>query len=144
MRLAALITMPTNDVVDPTVQEADQRAERAKASLISRATVLKDKLIDARDKLDLPAQIAKHPLPSVGIAFMLGMIAGRLRTGRAAPPPRSLTGAAFAALAGFGLRLLRDAALVELSHAAQQWWAEHDAPAAPGPAPRAGGDPLQH
>jgi len=137
--------MPTNDFVDPTVKEADQRAERAKASLISRATVLKDKLIDARDKLDVPAQITKNPLPSVGIAFLLGMIAGRLRSRRAAPPPRSLTGAAFAALAGFGLRLVRDAALVQLSHAAQQWWTEHDAPAASaGQAPRTPGEPLQH
>lgn len=138
--------MPTNDFVDPTVQEADQRAERAKASLISRATVLKDKLIDMRDKLDLPAQITKYPLPSVGIAFMLGMIAGRLRTSRAAPPPRSLTSAAFAALAGFGLRLVRDAAMVQLSHAAQQWWTEHDDQAASGEqAPRTpGGEPLQH
>ena len=138
--------MPTNDFVDPTVEEADQRATRAKASLISRASVLKDKLIDARDKLDLPAKITKHPLPAVGIAFVLGMIAGRLRTSRAAPPPRSLTSAAFAALAGFGLRLVRDAALVQLSHAAQEWWTEHgERLASQVHAPRApGGEPLQH
>ena len=138
--------MPTTDFVDPIVQEADQRATRAKASLLSRASVLKDKLIDVRDKLDLPTKITKHPLPSVGIAFVLGMIAGRLRPSPPAPPPRSLTSAAFAALVAFGLRLVRDAALVQLSQAAQQWWAEHgDRPASPLHASRApGGEPLQH
>ena len=136
--------MPTNDFVDPTVQEAEQRVERAKASLSSRVEALKDKLIDVRDKLDLPGQIANHPLPSVGIAFVLGMIAGRLRT--AAPPPRSLTSAAVSALAAFGLRLVRDAALVQLSHTAQEWWARHGERPAPevhaSHAPA--GEPLRH
>src|SRR4029079_2587193 len=79
MRLAQQVAMPTNDFVDPTVQEAEQRVERAKDALNSRVAALKDKLIDVKDKLDLPGQIANHPLPSVGIAFVLGMIAGRLR-----------------------------------------------------------------
>jgi len=139
--------MPTNDFVDPTVQEADERAERAKASLLARASALKDKLTDVRDKLDLPAKITKYPLPAVGLAFVLGMIAGRLRTRSAAPPPRSLTGAAFAALAGFGLRLVRDAALVKLSHAAQDWWTEQHAvrPASEAQVARApGGEPMHH
>ena len=139
--------MPTNDFVDPTVQEAEQRVERAKATLISRVEALKDRLIDVRDKLDLPGQIANHPLPSVGIAFVLGMIAGRLRTTVAdQPPPRSLTGAAVSALAAFGLRLVRDAALVQLSHTAQEWWARHGERPAPevhaSHAPA--GEPLRH
>ena len=141
--------MPSNDFADPTVQEADQRAERAKASLLSRVEILKDKLMDVRQRLDLRAQITKHPLPAVGIAFVLGGIAGRRRTSPAAPGEparRSLTSAAFSALATFGLRIIRDAALVQLSHAAQQWWAEHGDEQATQEheARTAGVDPLQH
>ncbi len=139
--------MPTNDVVDPTVQDAEQRVERAKASLSSRVAALKDKLIDVRGKLDLSAQIAKHPLPSVGIAFVLGMIAGRLRTAASGKSsPRSLTSAAVSALAAFGFRLVRDAALVQLSHAAQEWWARHDERPVSGvrASHAPAGEPLKH
>ena len=124
--------MTTNDLADPTVQEADRRAERAKASLLSRVELLKHKLSDARHKLDVPAQIARHPLPAVGIAFALGVAAGLRRTGSIGPigaamgpePGRSLRSAAFSALAAFGLHIVREIALGQLGQVARQWWAE--------------------
>ena len=122
--------MTTNDIADPAVQDAaqdaDRRAERAKASLLSRVELLKHKLTDAKQKLDVPAQIAKHPLPAVGIAFALGVAAALRRPSVAMPAEsgRSLRGAAFTALAAFGLHIVREVALGQLGHVAKQWWAE--------------------
>jgi hypothetical protein len=119
--------MPTHDP-DPTAQEAEQRVERAKASLLARLELLKQKLNGAKDKLDLRAQIEHHPLPAVGIAFALGVLAGLRRT--RAPTPgasaRPLASAAVAGLAALGLRLMREAALIQLGSIAKQWWSEHD------------------
>jgi len=121
--------MPTNEIADPTVQEADQRVERAKASLLSRVDVLKHKLSDAAHKLDLPAQIAKHPLPAIGLALTLGVFVGLRRT---RPPAlgevagTSFKDAAFAALTAVGLRILRGVALDQLGHAAKHWWTARD------------------
>jgi hypothetical protein len=137
--------MATNDLADQTVREAEQRAERAKASLLSRVELLKHKLTDARQKLDLRAQIARHPLPAVGIAFALGAAAGLRRTGstRAAMPVssgRSLRSAAATALAAFGLHIVREIALGQLGQVARRWWAEAGSgSAAEAGAPRAAG-----
>lgn len=120
--------MATNDSADPTVQEADQRAERAKASLLSRIELLKHKLSDARHKLDLPAQITEHPLPAIGIAFALGMMAGLRRSPSAAiGASGGVRHAAVAALTAFGLRLVRNIALGQLAEIARQWWSEQQA-----------------
>lgn len=118
--------MTTNDIADPTAEEADRRAERAKASLLSRVELLKHKLTDARQKLDLPAQIAKHPMPAVGIAFALGVAAALRRTGSAMPAEsgRSVRSAAFAAFAAFGLHIVREVAVGQLGHVIRQWWTE--------------------
>ena len=126
--------MPTQETADPTVEDADRRVERAKASLLARVELLKHKLSDAKQTLDVRAQIAKHALPAVGIAFALGAAAGLRRTGSAPDrEPRShpLRSAAFAALSAFGLRALREVALAKLGEVAKQWWADH------------GGEPLQ-
>ena len=120
--------MATNDG-GPSVQEADERVERAKASLLARLELLKQKLTDAKGKVDLRAQITARPLPAVGIAFVLGVVlAGRRRThvdtsGGAAG--RTLTGTALAGLAAVGLRLLREVAIGQLGDIAKQWWVEH-------------------
>jgi hypothetical protein len=122
--------MSANESPDPTVAEADRRVERAKASLLARVEVLKHKLGDARNQIDLRAQIAKHPLPAIGIAFGLGVFAAMRGGSRAEPREpgeHSLTGAALGALAAFGLRLARDFAIGELGQAAKRWWVEqHD------------------
>lgn len=118
--------MPANDSTESTVAEADRRVERAKASLLSRVDALKHKLGDAKDQLDFKAQIAKHPLPAIGIAFAVGALAalsGAPSAPRAAGG-RSLSGAALGALAAFGLRLARELAIGQLGNVAKQWWTE--------------------
>jgi len=119
--------MSTNEPSDTAVAEADQRAERAKASLLSRVEQLKHKLGDARHKLDLRSQIAKHPLPAIGIAVVLGAAAAsRFRSSASGGAvPHSLTGTALAALTALGLRMVREVALGQLGHVAKQWLVEH-------------------
>jgi hypothetical protein len=129
--LLSFLTMASNDF-GRSVQEADERVERAKASLLARVELLRQKLVDAKGRVDLRAQIAAHPLPAIGVAFALGMLAGRQRTRIASavgstpiPHGRTLPGTALAGLAGMGLRLLRELAIGQLSIVARQWWIEH-------------------
>ncbi|MGH9889482.1 MAG: hypothetical protein ACREBE_28375, partial [bacterium] len=93
--------MPTDDVVDPSVQEADQRAERAKQSLLARMEMLKQRFTDAKHRFSPQEQIARYPIQAVGAAFALGVIAGLGRRRAALPSEagRSLGGAAVAGLA---------------------------------------------
>lgn len=119
--------MATNETADTAVEDAERRAERAKASLLSRVELLKHKLGDAREKLDISAHIAKHALPAVGIAFALGVAAGLGRNRSVAsgePGANPLRGAIWSALAAFGLRALRELAIGQLGSAARQWWTE--------------------
>ena len=116
--------MATNDAV----READERVERAKASLLARLDLLKQRLVDAKEKVDLRAQITAHPLSAVGVAFALGMLAGRRRTPTITPASaaqRTLVGTALAGVAAVGLRLLREVAIGQLADVARQWWIEH-------------------
>jgi hypothetical protein len=116
--------MPTNDVVDPSVREADLRATRAKESLLARVDLLKRRFIDAKHRFNPREQIARYPIPAVGAAFALGVIAG-LSRGRSAMPGEarsSLTGAALAGLATVALRIVREVAMTQLGHAAHDWW----------------------
>ena len=124
--------MPPHDVVDPTVAEADQRAERAKASLLSRVDLLKHRFTDATHRLDLPAHIVKHPLPAVGIAFALGVVAGLRRvrpvqTVRSEDvTERSFRGMVLAGLATVSLRVVRELAMAQLGQIARQWWTNRE------------------
>lgn len=120
--------MPTNDAVDPSVQEADLRAARAKESLLSRVELLKRRISDARHRFNPQEQIAKHPIPAVGMAFALGVIAGLGRSRGAMPGEtrNTLAGAAFAALTTVTLRILREVALTQLGHAAHDWWTSRE------------------
>jgi hypothetical protein len=136
-----------NHTTDPDVVEADRRVERAKASLRARVAVLERRLGDVRDRIDLPAQIRRHPLPAAGIAFALGALVGG--RGRGAAPrgaaspittalvgrPRRVGGTALAVLSALGVQLLRELAFEALGRAAQRWWlpqgaapGERDAP----------------
>jgi hypothetical protein len=125
-----------SNTTDSVVAEADRRVERAKASLRARIAVLERRLGDVRDRIDLPEQIRRHPLPAVGIAFAFGALVGgrgRRPTGRAASPaapalarkPRTLGGTALALLSALGLQLLRELALRQLRRTAERWWSEH-------------------
>ena len=122
-----------NHTTDPVVVEADQRAERAKASLRARFAVLERRLGDVRDQIDLPAQIRRHPLPAVGIAFAFGALVGGRGRGAthhgAASPfataiirrPRTLGGTALTVLSALGMSLVRELVLDALGRAAQRW-----------------------
>ena len=116
--------MPTHELADPTAQEAEQRVERAKASLRSRVELLAHKLTDVKNGLDLRAQIAKHPWPAVGIACALGVAAALQHKRTATPtsaPGRALTATLFAGVAAVGLRIVRELALHELGRVVKQW-----------------------
>ncbi len=123
---------------DPVVVEADRRVEQAKASLRARIAVLERRLGDVRDRIDLPEQIRRHPLPAVGIAFALGaLVGGRGHrhagpTGHVAPAapafaprPRTLGSMALAVLSGLTFELLRGLAIGQLRRTAERWWNEH-------------------
>lgn len=118
--------MSIHESTESAAAEADRRAQRAKASLLSRFDELKHKLGDARSNLGVRQQIAQHPLPAVAIAFALGALAGSRREGPAVPERRgrSLGGAAMWALGALGLRILREIALGQLGDMARQWWLE--------------------
>lgn len=117
---------------DPVVVEADRRVEQAKASLRARIAVLERRLGDVRDRIDLPEQIRRHPLPAVGIAFALGALVGgrghRPAERRAAPAstgrPRTLGGMALAVVSGLAFQLLRELAIGQLRRTAERWWSE--------------------
>lgn len=127
--------MPTPDVVDPSVQEADLRATRAKESLLARVEVLKRRFNDAKHRFNPQEQIARYPIPAVGAAFALGVIAGLTRGRSSSSSPSearsSLTGAAFAGLAAVALRAVREVAMTQLAHAAHQWWTAREGASSP-------------
>jgi hypothetical protein len=128
--------MPTTDV-DPSVQEADLRSARAKESLLARVEELKHRFTEAKHRFNPQEQIAKHPIPAVGIALALGVIAGL--GGRRSVPDgarSSLTGAALAGLATVALRVVREAAMAQLGRAAHDWWAAREDAAPMGESPR--------
>jgi hypothetical protein len=123
----------TSHTTDPVV-EADRRVEQAKASLRARIAVLERRLGDVRDRIDLPEQIRRHPLPAVGIAFAFGALVGG-RGGRpadrAAPVapafaarPRTLRGTALAVVSKLTFELLRELAIGQLRRTAERWWSE--------------------
>ena len=116
---------------DPVVVEADRRVEQAKASLRARLAILERRIGDVRDRIDLPEQIRRHPLPAVGIAFALGALVGgrgRRRAALAAPAftsrPRTLGSMALAVVSGLTFQLLRELAIGQLRRTADRWWSE--------------------
>jgi hypothetical protein len=123
-----------SNTTDPVVVEADRRVEQAKASLRARMAVLERRLGDVRDRIDLPKQIRRHPLPAVGIAFALGaLVGGRGRAAaRSAPPvapvlaprPRTLGSMALAIVSGLAFQLLRELAIGQLRRTAERYWNE--------------------
>jgi hypothetical protein len=134
--------MPTDDVVDPSVQEADQRATRAKQSLLARMEMLKQRYTDAKHRFSPHEQIARYPIQAVGAAFALGVIAGLGRGRRDMPGEArsSLTRLALTGLAAVALRVVREAALTQLAQAAHNWLSAQEGPSGQAPGePRAPG-----
>jgi hypothetical protein len=120
--------MPS-DITDPLLADADC----ARGDARSRIDQLRRKLDDVRDRIDridLPAQIHRHPWPAVGIAFALGALAGR---GARRSAPRGATerlfgSTALGAASALALHVLRELALAQLGRTARRWWSEHGGP----------------
>jgi uncharacterized membrane protein YebE (DUF533 family) len=109
------------------VEDADHRAETAKRSLRSRLHELERRYEAAKDKLDLGAQIARHPRAAVGIALgagaLLGLVGGHKKA-TITDGKQSIGGAIIAALGAFAINALKDAALREGAEMAKGWWAD--------------------
>lgn len=118
--------MPTHDLPDPVVAEADQRVERAKASLRSRFEQLEQRFVDVRDRLDVPEHIRRHPWPAVGIALALGALAGSRGGGRALVLSEPMRGRSALGMVGkLALRIVRELALAQLGLTARRWLDQH-------------------
>jgi hypothetical protein len=102
--------------------DADRLVEQAKESLMSRVEELSRRFKDAKNKFDVEAQIAAHPLPAIGIAFAIGAVFA-LAGGRKHTPDahRGIGGAMMAGLGALAMRMLKDVALGQLSGAARAW-----------------------
>lgn len=114
--------MDTN--IDPKVQEADRRIDQAKESLKTRVDELGRRFKDIKNKVDIEAQIVAHPLPAIGIAFVLGAMVGfRRKSPRQEQVKRAgISGAIIGGLSALVMRMLKDVAIGQLSGAAKTWF----------------------
>lgn len=119
--------------MDPSF-DPDRQIEDARASLVAHLGELSRRLKVARARLDVPAQIAAHPLAAVGVALaagaLLGLSGGRRRA-RATEPGEAREGGGLgrAALAGLGaiaLRVAKELALRGAAKAARSWWEQQE------------------
>jgi hypothetical protein len=89
----------------------------------SRFTRIKDTLAEVPERIDLRGRITRHPLPAIGIAFGLGVIAGIVRT--VIEPdrgPRLRLGRAILVTAGAAaLRIAREMTLWQIGDSARGW-----------------------
>ena len=105
--------------------EDDRRMAQIKASLLARVDELGRRIKDARDKFDIKAHIASHPLVAMSVAAAVGALLG-LRAGERSAPSsedveRSMGAAAMAALAGIAIRVAKDLAVRQLVGATKSW-----------------------
>jgi hypothetical protein len=124
--------MAISDNPDPVVVEADERVERAKASLRARIAVIERRFGDVRKRLDVPEQVRRHPWPAIGISLALGALVGvRGERGgggavtRAPSGGHTLGSLAMAGLTAIGLRVARELIVAQIGRAARQWWLDH-------------------
>lgn len=108
--------------------EDERKVERAKESLMARVDELGRRIKDARDKFDIKAHIAAHPLIAVGAAFALGAlvgIPGGSRRSSAGPDDqvrRSVGAVVATGIAGIAIRIAKDFAVRQLAGVAKNWW----------------------
>jgi len=118
-----------------TTQDPDRRVEEARASLSAHAEELGRRIQAAKDKLDIRAHIAAHPMLAVGIAFAAGALLGFPGKGSSrsksssdsAVPTKGevksgLLGAAMATLGSLAFQLAKSVAFHQLSGQAKTWW----------------------
>lgn len=121
--------------MDPT-SDPDRQIEDARASLVAHLGELGRRLKVARARLDIPAQIAAHPLAAVGAALVAGALLGlasggrRTRASDAGEPRESRGGglgrAVAAGLGTIALRVAKELALRGATQAARSWIEQHE------------------
>ena len=110
--------------------EDDRKVERAKESLMARVDELGRRIKDAREKFDIKAHIAAHPLIAVGAAFALGALVGipggsrRSSSGSGTDEhvKRSVGAVIATGIAGIAMRIAKDYAARHLAGVAKNWW----------------------
>lgn len=108
---------------DPEL-DARRRIEEATESMRARFEELRSYVEDVRQRLDLEARIAAHPLAAVGIAFALGAVLGlgsKRRVVPEEPVRRGLGGAVVAGVTALAMRVAKDAAIRQLADATRGW-----------------------
>ena len=117
-----------------TTQDPDRRVEEARESLLAHAQELGRRIQAAKDKLDIKAHIAAHPMLAVGIAFAAGALLGfpgkgshaKSKDSNAVPTKgevkSGLLGAAMATLGSLAFQLAKSVAFHQLSGQAKTWW----------------------
>lgn len=110
--------------------DPDRQIEQARESLLAHLGELGRRLRAARERVDVRARIASHPLAAVGVAFALGALLG-MRGAPARPRRDAARGhlgrAALAGLTALGVRAGKELALTGASHAARAWWERRSA-----------------
>ncbi len=127
---------------DPEIIVEDPQIAEAKASMFARMDELSRRFSDVKEKLDVGARIAEHPLAAAGIALAAGLLLGTLRGGsspRRAGALRDVTAdpsgaekagiatAVIGVLGTMAFRLVKDAVLGEVSTYAKSWWEKQQA-----------------
>ena len=108
--------------------EDERKVERAKESLMARVDELGRRIKDAREKFDIKAHIAAHPLIAVGAAFALGALVGipggkrRSSSGTDDQVRRSVGAVVATGIAGIAIRIAKDFAVRQLAGVAKNWW----------------------
>jgi hypothetical protein len=121
--------------MDPTF-DPDRQIEDARASLVAHLGELGRRFKVARARLDVPAQIAAHPLVAVGAALAAGALLGLAGGGRRArarkprepraPNEGGLGRAVMAGLGALAIRAAKELALRGAAQAARSLWEQHE------------------
>lgn len=114
---------PEPETPAEAVALADERVERAKASLSSRIDELGRRYKSAKNMGNIAERITKHPWPAVGVALALGAFAG-LASHLGKPGENGEHKFRHTVIAGAGallLRLAKSYAMGELGDTAKSW-----------------------
>ncbi len=114
----------------------DRRVEQARASLLARIEELGRRLDDARERFDIRARIAAHPMAAVGIAFAVGALLAlpKKRVPLATTSEETKVGmmsALVAALGSMAFGVVKSAAIHHLADAVRRYWNERTGVASP-------------
>ncbi|HSK00325.1 MAG TPA: hypothetical protein VK932_03750 [Kofleriaceae bacterium] len=102
--------------------DPERQIEQARASLVAHLGELSRRFKSVRERLDLRAKIAAHPLPSVAVAFAVGALLGMRGGRRRESGEAGLGHAVAAALGALGVRLAKELATRRAADAARAWW----------------------